>query len=65
MLTVGTRHFTPSVAVQDDLDIFWGICYPIDDEPLETEDLFDAFNIHDAMLEKADNGLFDVTYCNA
>jgi len=51
--------------VRCDLDLFWGVCYLVDDESFESEEFFEAFNVHGAMLEKADKGLFDVTYCNA
>ena len=44
-----------------DLDNFGQICYFVDDESFGVEECLEAFDVHDAMLENANNGLFDLT----
>ena len=47
-----------------DLDKFRGICYLVDDESSEAEEVFEAFDFHSVMLEYENNGIIDINHCN-
>jgi hypothetical protein len=65
MTTIGARHFATAISVHGDIDNVRGKGYLIDYEFFESEEFLESLNFHDAIVEKANNGFFDLNHCNA
>jgi len=60
---MGAFHFSSSISMAIYLDNFGGKCYCVDDVFFETEEFFEAYYFHGAMLEKRNNSLYALNHC--